>query len=64
MKRINVIILGTVVFIIIALVGLSGIKEISWAINLIAVIGAIIFVLLCLDAKIVAKILPKRMSLA
>jgi len=60
MKGINVIILGAVVFIVIALVGLFKVKEISLAINLSVIIGTVIFVLLCLDAKIVAKTLPKR----
>jgi len=63
MKGINVIILGAVVFIVIALVGLFKVKEISLAINLSVIIGTVIFVLLCLDAKIVAKIIPKRMAI-
>jgi len=63
MKKIDLAAIGAVVFIVIALAGLAGIEEISWAINLIAIIGAVSFLFCYTLARIGAKIIPKRMPL-
>jgi len=63
MRKIDLVAISIVAFIVIALTGLSGIKEISWAISLIAVIGAVLFLFCYALARIGAKIIPKRMAL-